>query len=183
MLTICFLHDLFVIFVQLRKRLTVSTVFIHGNYDYANRELTRILRKATDKQGRNIHIVTEGSGNISGLPFKVSSIQYILLRNASDYNYDMILHTTGYEDGDVVLLMCDQLGQILASEWAHQRPMITFLDLGSFWDFSSWKSLRLDISRPCMYRHDIAMNSTALPSGSKRTVIRKWILKKMRFPI
>lgn len=145
-------------------RLTVATMWTDGNFEYAMKEMLRILNKAHHEQGRRIHIVIgEGDGHHhETLPFPVSSVQKTTTWEAFDNSYDSMhtiefLQQAGYEMGDIVLIMCGPLGRILASEWALLRWDITFLDMGSFWDGYLWSRNYDGLKgqwHPCMFRND-----------------------------
>ena len=148
--------------VQLSSRITVSTLFINGNYIKAKKELTRILNKAIRKQGRHVHAVMAYGREMEHLPFPVKSVQTIAKKNAFGTNYaefrtEKFLERAGYRDGDIVLIMGGPLGRILASEWTWLRPHVTFLELGSFWDVELWnrQDHHLGALRACSYRKDV----------------------------
>ena len=159
---------------QLQNRLTVATLFINGNYNYAKTEMIRILNKISLKDHRSIHVLTGLGYNTMKLPFPVKSVYYVSRRNAfnNDYprlRYNIIqdiccslmnifsytrdkTYTDRYNSGDVVIILAGPLGRILASEWCLARHDVTFLEMGSFWDKEIWnRSLRLDKRIPCMH--------------------------------
>jgi hypothetical protein len=72
---------------KLKNRITVSTLFINGNYIHAKKELTRILGSVFKDQGRMVHVVTAYNRTIKNLPFPVKSVQYIAEKNAFQINY------------------------------------------------------------------------------------------------
>jgi hypothetical protein len=146
---------------KLKNRITVSTLFINGNYIRAKKELTRILGTVCKDQGRMVHVVTAYNRTIKNLPFPVKSVQYIAEKNAFQINYETIrtkefLEKAEYKSGDVVLIMAGPLGRILSSEWTSLRSDVTFLELGSFWDTELWNRPKhhLGLSRSCMSRDD-----------------------------
>jgi hypothetical protein len=147
-------------FKLLEDRLTVATVFINGNFRRAKSELSSILKHATDSQGRKVHVIVGEGHNVTALPFRVASVQYIAKKGAFEANYTALrtaefIDKAGYAADDIVLLMAGPLGRILASEWTRLRPLTTFIDMGSFWDVELWRRGRSpDRTRACMYAND-----------------------------
>jgi hypothetical protein len=173
----------------LASRVTVSTLFINGNYLKAKKELTRILNKAVRKQGRSVHAVVADGRKIDNLPFPIKSTQLIARRNAFHTNYDefhtsAFLDKAGYRDGDVVMIMAGPLGRILASEWTWLRPGVTFLELGSFWDVELWDRQKhhLGALRACSHKKDVIGLSCAnkwvhdyVPLRFPEYITREWL--------
>ena len=176
----------------LRRRLTVSTLFINGNYIKAKKELTRILNKAVRRQKRGVHVVVAHGRDVAALPFPVASVQTIARRNAFGENYatfrtEAFLRQAGYRDGDVVMIMAGPLGRILASEWTWLRPHVTFLELGSFWDVELWdrQDHHLGALRPCSFRKDVVglscRNSWVhdyVPLRFPEYITREWLCER-----
>ena len=54
--------------------------------------------------------------------------------NAFDAYADIHYAHDTFEDGSIVFLLCGCLGRVLAQEWFHLRPNVTFLCLGSYFD-------------------------------------------------
>jgi hypothetical protein len=103
---------------KLKNRITVSTLFINGNYVRAKKELIRILSIVCINQGRMVHVVTAYNRTIKNLPFPVKSVQYIAKKNAFQINYENFrtyefLVKANYKSGDVVLIMAGPLGKYL----------------------------------------------------------------------
>ncbi len=143
-------------------RLTVSNVFINGNYEYAMEKLSKIFQQ-TAGQSRRVHVVVNANANISALPFPVDHVKRIPQQHAFDSEYlslrsggDFLHHAT---KDDIVLLMAGPLGRILASEWCNLRHDITIIDKGSFWDKLLWKreGHNLGRRRPCMNHADVSL--------------------------
>lgn len=151
--------------VKQKDRLTVATIFINGNRDYAKKEIIRILKNASVKQGRGVHVV-HGRGHHNSLPFHVKSVQKVAHKNAFEENYETFrtnkfLENAKYLRGDIVLIMAGPLGRILSSEWTRLRPDITFLEMGSFWDSELWgRKYGLDTRYACMHQTDFSSKDT-----------------------
>ena len=64
----------------------------------------------------------------------VSSTLIIPRLNAFDAYTDIHRAYNTFEDNAIVLLLCGCVGRVLAQEWFHLRPKVTFLCLGSYFD-------------------------------------------------
>ena len=105
---------------QLKSRLTVATTFINGNYEYARKEIIRILNKASKEQGRGIHVVTGDGHTTEKLPFPLKSVIRTAKHHGFDRDYDAFhvpsfVNQTRFAAGDIVLLLAGPFGRILGT--------------------------------------------------------------------
>lgn len=111
--------------IMKNKTTTLANVLINSNI-----HKTYTLLKGVS---RVVYICSENA-NTYNLPFKPYFIYKVPNTDAwSKYNYVKTLILSFCKD-DVVILACGPLGRVLVYEWFTERPDITFIELGSFYD-------------------------------------------------
>lgn len=73
--------------IELKRRLSVATALINGNYMRVKSEFIRILSKAVVEQHRGVHVVIGEGANFGSLPFPLTSVAHNALRQSFDLSY------------------------------------------------------------------------------------------------
>lgn len=114
---------------------TVATLLIDGNYLIARPIVTEILKA---RQNR-VRMVVANEANMTRFVettgITPATVWRVPGREAFPTGYESL--KSNYQQlrsGDIVLIMAGPLGRILAAEWFVQRPCVTILELGSFFD-------------------------------------------------
>jgi hypothetical protein len=116
---------------------TIATLFINSNYMDARLLLLTYIRHNPD---RGVHMVVSDNSDMTLFENKTgihsTSVTKIPGWNAFPTGYnDNINNTQHHKPGDLVIICAGPLGRILAVEWFLQRPLTTYLELGSFFDY------------------------------------------------